>query len=78
MSADSPKPQLPDSDHSVPNVIEVKPLISMSKGDLRRTSFIITATQQALSHFGISSKSIFSGGILHRTIIIACNYGSIC
>ena len=42
--------------------ISVRSMTSASKGDFRRTSFILTAVQNALSNFSVSSKQIFQGG----------------
>lgn len=42
--------------------IQVKTLISSTGGDLRRTSFILSAIQIAMAQFDITSKSIFQGG----------------
>ena len=44
------------------DVIQIKTLVSSTKGDLRRTSFITTVGEQALATYGITCKDIFSGG----------------
>lgn len=42
--------------------ISIRSMASSSKGDLRRTSFILTAVQNALNTYGVTSKQIFQGG----------------
>ena len=46
--------------------ITVRSMTSSSKGDFRRTSFILTAVQNALNNFGVTSKQIFQGGRFYR------------
>jgi len=43
--------------------IQVQTLISSTGGDLRRTSFILSAIQIAMGQFDITSKSVFQGGM---------------
>lgn len=55
-STDKPEAKTPEED-----IIKVKTLISSTSGDLRRTSFIVTAVQRALAKFGVTSRSVFQG-----------------
>ena len=51
------------------NVIRARTLVSATLGDLRRTSFITSAAARALDLYGVSTMSIFKGGVKTHLII---------
>lgn len=48
---------------STDDVIEVKSFISKTPADLRRTSFLLSATEIAQKKYHVSRQSIFLGGL---------------
>lgn len=43
-------------------------------GDMRRPSFVKGATDRALQAFGVTHKSIFTGGISSLFLLFPANY----